>query len=148
MGFNSFVDFITTHCDTDRQKQENIESFRAFDVENTGHASSADIREILLDVMKTCSTEDKDMILQVFRLNEDRQVSFEGTSSTACQTTYSLNNILSSINDVFSSDKINWPNFGRLLLYSMHNNPKQESRSVWYINTFVTNIHAHFAKEY
>ena len=87
MGFNSFVDFITTHCDTERQKQENVESFRAFDVENTGHASSADIREILLDVMKTCPEEDKDMILKVFRLNEDREVSFEGTFSTACQTT-------------------------------------------------------------
>ena len=79
MGFSSFVDFITTHCDTDRQERENIESFRAFDMENTGHASSADIREILLEVMERCSAEDRSMILKVFHLDENRQVSFEGT---------------------------------------------------------------------
>ena len=78
MGFSSFVDFITTHCDPDRQQRENIESFRAFDMGNTGHASSADIREILLEVMEKCPAEDKNKILKVFHLDEDRQVSFEG----------------------------------------------------------------------
>ena len=81
MGFNSFVDFISTHCDTERQERENLESFRAFDIENSGHASSADIRQILLEVMERCPDEDKNMILKVFHLDEDRQVSFEGISS-------------------------------------------------------------------
>ena len=78
IGFNSFVDFISTHCDVDKQEREIVESFRAFDIENTGHASSADIREVLLEVMGRCSEDDKDSILKVFHLDVDRQVSFEG----------------------------------------------------------------------
>ncbi|XP_065056167.1 calmodulin-related protein 97A-like isoform X2 [Rhopilema esculentum] len=35
------------------------------------------IREVLLDVMETCSQTDKDQILKVFQLDVDRQVSLE-----------------------------------------------------------------------
>lgn len=78
IGFNSFVDFIATHCDTEKQEREVLESFRAFDRDNKGHASSADIREVLLGVMDKCSEEDKQQILRVFHLDIDRQVTLEG----------------------------------------------------------------------
>eukprot|EP00795_Rhopilema_esculentum_P002606 gene2606-805_t len=77
VGFKAFVDFISTHCDTEKEDHEIVESFRAFDRTNKGFASSVDIREVLLDVMETCSQTDKDQILKVFQLDVDRQVSLE-----------------------------------------------------------------------
>ena len=81
MGFQQFVEFITTHSDPEKEYHELIETFRAFDVRNKGFAPSADIREILLAVMEKCSDQDKKQILKVFRLDVDRNVSFEGKFS-------------------------------------------------------------------
>lgn len=78
MGFQQFVDFISTHSDPEKEDHELIETFRAFDVRNKGFAPSADIREILLTVMEKCSDQDKKQILKVFHLDVDRDVSFEG----------------------------------------------------------------------
>lgn len=78
VGFTNFVEFLSSHSDQEKEEAYILESFRSFDVDNTGSISSQDIREILMGVMEKSPTQDKNQILKVFNLEKERQVSYQG----------------------------------------------------------------------
>ncbi len=78
VGFDNFMDFLSTHDDPEQEEKCILESFRSFDVDNKGVISSQDIRDVLMNVMEKCPEDDKKQILKVFHLDQDRPVTYEG----------------------------------------------------------------------
>ena len=62
-------------------QQNFLDTFRAFDNTGKGYIQSSLIREILCDVMGQ-REKDREHVFNVFQLNRDRKVSFEGTVGT------------------------------------------------------------------
>ena len=62
-------------------QQSYLEAFRAFDNTGKGYVNSSLIREILVDVMGD-RKKDRDYILQIFQLDKDRKVSYDGKKET------------------------------------------------------------------
>lgn len=58
-------------------QQNYLDTFRAFDNTGKGYIQSSLIRDILNDVMGE-REKDKEHVFNVFHLNKDRKVSFEG----------------------------------------------------------------------
>ena len=79
--FEEFVDLLEKMKRPEKEEESYRDSFRAFDMENKGYILASELRETILHVMEKCPEKDKQNIIKVFRLNEERNVTFEGNNN-------------------------------------------------------------------
>lgn len=77
VDFNEFVALMLELENPKLDEQNFRDTFRAFDNTGKGYIQSSLIREILSDVMGQ-RQQDKEHVFNVFQLNKDRKVLFEG----------------------------------------------------------------------
>ena len=80
VDFNEFIDLMLELESPELDQRSYMDAFRAFDNTNRGYINSALIREILVDVMGQREKEIQH-IINVFRLDKERKVSYEGILS-------------------------------------------------------------------
>eukprot|EP00794_Sanderia_malayensis_P020357 gene20357-22365_t len=74
VDFHEFINLMIELENPEVDQQSYIEAFRSFDNTNKGYIHSSLIKEILLEVMAKRSHKDKQQIVKVFRLDQDRRV--------------------------------------------------------------------------